>query len=93
MTGLVVIACCLGFSLMLNGLLFWLYSRSQAAWMQMFRQQQGLELPQEIALAQDAEVVRTAKDLVANHQQRRRRQPAFSIPVPGTEWMKKAKEQ
>ena len=93
MSGEVVIAGCLLLSLGLNGLLIWLYNRSQRDWLQMFRQREGLELPAEQELAQNVDVVRTAKDMLERQQVRRRqRKAAFSVPLPGTDWMKRGKE-
>jgi len=81
----------LALSLSLNALLLIVSERKEKTLLEMFRRREGLELPEEMEQAKDAEVVRTAKDILKHQQMRaRRRSPAFSIPLPGTDWMKRA---
>ena len=83
----VILGSCLLVSLGLNVLLVLLNNSHQQRAMDLLARKEGIMLPSD-------QVVQTATDLVARHVNRRREQPRqrFSVPLPGTEWMQKAKE-
>jgi hypothetical protein len=84
---LIAMSLCLLASLGLNVLLVLLNNSHQQRAMDLLARKEGIMLPSD-------QVVQTATDLVARHVNRRREQPRqrFSVPLPGTEWMQKAKE-
>ena len=79
-TGLIVITV---LALELSLIQFLLVYRERAEWMRMLASREGLVAPEE----------KTAADLVARHIQHRRDRNRMTMPLPGTEWMKKAAEK
>lgn len=76
-TGLIVITI---LALALSLIQFLLVSYERREWMRMLAAREGIAQPEE----------KTAADLVARHIQRRQDRNRITMPLPGTEWMKKA---